>query len=333
MIRNITLVLSCDKEYIIPAYVTLYSLLCNYKGSENIETYVLTRDKNNLEEYFELFNELETKFSFLHLSFISVGRCFNKVKISAVINNSIATMYRLLIPNLVKADKCIYLDTDLVVEGDISALYNIDLGEFCIAGVKDYCLSNNKGHAKVLGIPTIKNYINAGVLVFNNERINKLGLNNVITQYGETESFPYHDQDIINKALFGEIKIISLCYNVISVIINRKNRDVIRTYGKEDVYQAESLPVIYHYAGSRKPWVFKHMYGANRWWKYIDKQDEEVLKTYIIPFLQSYSISPFDEVKERIESMIKSVGLYPVFKKIEIIIGSASHQICCMFRH
>ena len=50
---------------------------------------------------------------------------------------TLTIFFRLFIPEMFKEyDKCIYLDSDIVVPGDISKLYNVDL-EF----LKKYCIS------------------------------------------------------------------------------------------------------------------------------------------------------------------------------------------------
>ena len=54
-------------------------------------------------------------------------------------------------------DKVLYLDTDIMAYGNIAELYNIDISEYEIAGVRDY-------YGKFFFYP---NYLNSGVLLMN----------------------------------------------------------------------------------------------------------------------------------------------------------------------
>lgn len=72
---------------------------------------------------------------------------------SVAINNShisTATLYRLMIPSIAKhylgnaIDSCIYLDSDAIVEGDITELFNVNVEGFCIARVWDPSIASEK---------------------------------------------------------------------------------------------------------------------------------------------------------------------------------------------
>ena len=54
------------------------------------------------------------------------------------------TYYRLLLPALLPdVEKCIYIDGDTIVDGDISKLYAEDLGDNLVAGVKAFAFYRN----------------------------------------------------------------------------------------------------------------------------------------------------------------------------------------------
>ena len=129
---------SSDNNYAVPTFIALFSLSKNYKGNHNIKVFILTSGDFH-EEYTALFQNLTKDFEFLDVSFINMKDSYSSV----VINNThitTATMYRLLIPSVcmqMGISKCIYLDSDIIVEGDISELFNIDIGDFCIGGVSN----------------------------------------------------------------------------------------------------------------------------------------------------------------------------------------------------
>ena len=82
---------------------------------------------------------------------------------------TVGTLFRLLITRIIKLDKVIYLDTDLVVNADITELWNIDTGHNYIAGYHDkmmYESLQERVIAKLNGGDS-RNEINAGVMLMN----------------------------------------------------------------------------------------------------------------------------------------------------------------------
>ena len=76
------------------------------------------------------------------------------------------TLLRLLADLVDLPDKVLYLDTDIMLNRDISLLYDIDISEYEYAAARDH-------YGKYLVHP---NYINAGVLLFNMELCRRTGI-------------------------------------------------------------------------------------------------------------------------------------------------------------
>ena len=73
------------------------------------------------------------------------------------------TYFRLFLPELYpQYDKMLYLDSDIVVLGDISQLYNTEIGTNLVAAAPDDIIQYNKVFQdyveRVVGIATYKNY-------------------------------------------------------------------------------------------------------------------------------------------------------------------------------
>lgn len=114
------------------------------------------------------------------------------------------SLYRLLLPTLVSVDKVIYLDCDILVNMDISELWDIDLNGCYLAAVRDQ---------GIMGIPDVvasyglnpETYFNSGVIVFelNNIRQN---LNWYVEVVNFLRNFPgttMPDQDTLNYVFGG----------------------------------------------------------------------------------------------------------------------------------
>ena len=78
--------------------------------------------------------------------------------------------------------KMLYLDVDIIVNTDLSELYDVNLEGNYYGGVRHptYYLGNWGGHCKLLDIPDLHSYINAGVLLINLEKIREDNLEPIL---------------------------------------------------------------------------------------------------------------------------------------------------------
>ena len=122
---------------------------------------------------------------------------------------SVASMYRFLIPQLLEIDKCIYLDSDIVVNMDIAELWRIELGEK-IFGVVPEAYNGVRTEMALLlvgdGYVKKEDYFNAGVLLMNLKLLrDKAEFINVgIKFYNEHPQYGNFDQDILNYLFAAE---------------------------------------------------------------------------------------------------------------------------------
>ena len=101
------------------------------------------------------------------------------------------TLLRLLadlIPNM--PDKMLYLDIDMMAGDDIAKLYNIDVSDYEYAAVKEKYGSVFLWH----------DYINAGMLLFNMEKVRETGLLEKARHLIKTKKFLFADQTALYKA-------------------------------------------------------------------------------------------------------------------------------------
>jgi len=112
-------------------------------------------------------------------------------------------LLRLLADKLdVIPDKVLYLDADVVANGDISELYQMDVEEYEIAGVRDY-------YGKIFFYPR---YLNSGVLLMNMKRIRETGMLSKALRLCNSKRVFLPDQTAINKYARRK-KIISSKFN------------------------------------------------------------------------------------------------------------------------
>lgn len=251
--------LSSDDNYAKYAGVVIASILYNNKN-ENLNFYIL--DGGITDENKEKINNLKI-IAPCNISFVKIDDSlfedYKKIETHKYL--SIATFYRLklssLLPNI---DKILYLDCDVIVNSNIKELYNTDITQYYAAGVKD--IACNTHHRK----PILKNnsiYVNAGMLLFNLEKIRNDKIEDKYYEYtlNNFDEIFIGDQQIINVVLQGHIKQLDDEWNLQSS--NFINRSI---YSRN--------PKLIHYIGKQKPWIFASLnYYKDLYFKYLQMTD------------------------------------------------------------
>ncbi len=179
---------------------------------------------------------------------------------------TVESYYRLLVPDILPQwNKVIYLDYDIVCLSDIAALLLTDLGMNEIAGVITVENENRAVYTmEHLGIPS-ENYINAGVLIFNNAVLRQRSFLKECYQFlKEKKYLKWHDQDLLNTLCFGKIYFLDSKWNTTVLrIIKEKGYSSEREIKKKDINC-----YIIHYA-SIKPWKTEMTEVSLPFWQYV----------------------------------------------------------------
>lgn len=264
----IPVIFGLDQSYLFQAFVVMHSVLKN--SGREFHFFLLTKD--DIEESVEqMKKKLKEKYHNFSLSIKKIeSRMFSEAK---VFNHHLAqaAYYRLLIPKLVSEyDKCIYLDCDVLVNGDLGELFDIDITDYYLAGVRDCHLISAETvttmHQKQLGIPSMKGYINSGVLLMNVLKLRNDNLVEAFLRQSEKENF-YEDQDVLNYCCYGNIKILPLKYNLFHFYFGHTIKYLFDLpYLESDFMFDWSSPFILHMGGKCKPWLNPEYKGADVWW-------------------------------------------------------------------
>lgn len=169
---------------------------------ETLNVYILTADVTNLNEEYKPIPQSDADFlqdylqkynpqNQVHL--ITLGQDFNdwvsnsKNKISVYTPFAFLRLFADKIEEL--PNKIIYLDTDMMINGDIKELFDIDISNYEIGVVKDY-----------LGRIFIRpSYFNSGMLLMNMEKIRETNLFEKVKQMCVTKKMAFPDQDALNR--------------------------------------------------------------------------------------------------------------------------------------
>lgn len=130
---------------------------------------------------------------------------------------TIETYFRYFLPSIILDwDRVLYLDSDVLVSGNLSECWETDLSDVYMAGVSEIDITQHYADYKQqIGFEVDALYVNAGVLLMNlaamrRDHITELLLSETIRLKDQIQ---FQDQDVINIALKGRIAELSIKYN------------------------------------------------------------------------------------------------------------------------
>jgi lipopolysaccharide biosynthesis glycosyltransferase len=170
---------------------------------------------------------------------------FDGWKIDGGSNLSVATYFRLLIPQAVPEARVIYLDCDLIVTCGLSDLYNHDLQGKWLGGCQD---PNGKATSR-LNLPDEEPYLNGGVLLIDVEAFREnLPLDFVRKSYHEhLPQITWHDQCLLNRMCQGKKAVLPSSWNLQMHLLSRE--------AVEEQVPAQEGSAVIHFSGPAKPWM------------------------------------------------------------------------------
>lgn len=185
-----------------------------------------------------------------------------------------ATYYRLFLTSILPADvrKVIYLDCDLIVNGDISEFWNTDISDVSLGCVEDMW-SQMPGNYVRLHYDRKYSYFNAGVLLINLERLRSAGFEARAVRYlkEHADELVFYDQDLLNALLHDDKRFVALRWNVQDGFLRRRRTGRMSDEGVAALEHELLTPVIIHYTGSKKPWQYKSQHPwKHLYFRYLD---------------------------------------------------------------
>ncbi len=192
-------ILLCGNEGVFDGALTELISITN-KTKEPIHCFIFTMDATRIKSTYTPITDEQIKILNKVVKEKNIENIVEKIDVTDIYNkefngskneNAYCTPYTLLrlfadmIPQI--PDKILYLDIDIMAAGDISELYRINIDNYEYAAVKEK-----------YGCWFIRpDYINAGVLLLNIDKIRKTGLLEKARQLIKTKKMIFADQDAI----------------------------------------------------------------------------------------------------------------------------------------
>lgn len=166
---------------------------------------------------------------------------------------SAAAYLRLLMPDLLPGtlSKFLYLDCDLVVDGDIGGLLETSVEGHCLAACVDAVVEAVRAGSGESG--DAGRYLNTGVMLINLESWRAQDLHHRILDHARDAdgSLPLADQDALNAVVDpGRVHLLPPHWNF--TVFSRLRRDLLAAL--EHSQAGVERPAIVHFTGAIKPW-------------------------------------------------------------------------------
>ena len=278
--QTVQIFYACDDNFVKYTIVSLHSMQQNASKDFKYHVHILhTEISDEMKR-----RVLELQNDNFEISFDDVTEYLSSISDKLPIRDyySKTTYYRLFIAEMFpEYDKAIYIDSDTVVQGDISELYKINIDDAYVGACHEQAMLQEDVYGtyveKVVGVPRY-NFFNAGILVINCDRFRIRFVLDKFIEYLHMYNFVVtQDEDYLNL----------ICKDHVYWLDQRWNTEI---FG-ELQYPIEQAKII-HYIMTNKPWHYSDCPYADIFWSYA--QNTSVYEM-ILDELNAYT----DEERER----------------------------------
>lgn len=245
--NTISVAMCFDDGYVLPSKIALYSLFKN-NPHYKIDVYIIhaglsDESRHELNRLTGVFKN--KKIIFKEIDDRQIRERFTKTLVLDYI--SIATYYRYVIADVLPdVGKVLYIDGDILFNGDIMPIWQTPLAQYLYATVQDnWMMTKQREHLRDIGFGDGDTYFIAGLLLMNLALIRKEGITERLFDLTAGDEYKgklkFQDQDALNIVCRGKIKKLPIKYHYFSYDFyqDRHNFDGV---------------ISAHYAGAVKPW-------------------------------------------------------------------------------
>lgn len=303
-----------DEKYTVPTAVTVSSLICNMDNDSFYDIYIITYNVSDFSK--EMFMKFENKH--VSINFFEINE--NKFKNLKVYSHVPTTaLLKFQIPDIFKEfEKILYIDGDIIVQKDLSELYNTALDNNYTAAVIDMVGEYSKNLQDIVGVD---NYFNSGVMLLN---LKQLRMDNIFEKLIDAKiNHPYWtsmDQDPLNFVFNKKVLLLEPKYNATIAAFDEFKYDIatVNKFYNTNYKCMEEL---------QADTVINHLAGCSRTrpWEYIDGTFSEQWTYY-------YLQSPFKhiELKRKVYNALLYPKLRPFLKNLFSVTNGKGCKILCI---
>lgn len=286
-----------DENYAMPTCVSIISLMHNNVSNEEYKVHILINGVSNesLEKMRQLGNE------YIDCEIINVCneeyRTLADTCLSKGIHVSETALFKFDVANILSdIDEVLYLDSDIIINKDLSELFTTDISEYYLAAVDDmgdeFTERGESTLAKRIGIVDRK-YFNSGVMYLNLKKMRQDNLAEKLLRYRMEALNYFMDQDALNAVMGENRRELPYCFNYRMPIFDELEFDEVndRFFSNKYKDMEECLfdQSIIHMTNKRKPWQYDTLWSTKI-------------------FLSYYEVSPYQGIPLELKSYVKELN-------------------------
>ena len=297
-----------DNNYVMPTCVSIISLVknkptnityCVHVISDNVseKNKNIILSLNSIDCEIDIVNADDGFYRNMDNEFYKIlndGKTFVNYITAAVI-------LKFNIPNFFKnVDTVLYLDSDMIINADISELFKLDISQYYLAAALSSRLSKTPIYSSNKDVPPLfmDKYFNSGVMLLNLKKLRLENITEKLINYNSKTLNAFVDQDALNAVFLGKILYISRIYNFSTKPIIFDGFQKLNKINYSNKYTDEQDCIkdqkIFHFIGKYKPWKY-----------YMPWITDIFLKYYYISPYKSESLNLLSPIPEILEESNK----------------------------
>lgn len=265
---------ACDENFVKYTVVSLHSMMTNASPDKQYIVYILYTDITEATQA----SVLAMANEYFEIRFIDMTDYLKSISDKLPLRDyySKTTYYRLFIAEMfTEYTKAVYIDSDTIVQGDISEFFNTDIKDAYVGACHEQVMIQMDVFGnyveKVIGVSRY-NFFNAGILLINCEQFRLHFVLDKFIDYLHYYNFVVtQDEDYLNL----------ICKDHVYWIDQRWNTEVFC----DIAYPIEQANVL-HYIMTSKPWHYEDCKHADIFWCYAK---ETCVYQEILDVLHAYS--------------------------------------------
>lgn len=250
---TINIVFITNNEYVYPTVVAINSVVRNALNPSDLRIFVLgdRLSASNIKLLKHICGAQLTIIPSEHL--IAKYSSINTER-----HVSPSALLKFFIPQIFgDLDRILYLDGDIVVQGDLTELYDTDIKDVYGAVIKDTLCALDRKYMDEVQIHNDL-YFNSGVMLLNLAKMRSDNITEKMLDYRLGVKQHFMDQDAFNAVIGHNVKYVSYKYNFLNYYLTVMSPDELAAFFGEDLPQNPidlyRSCTILHLGGREKPW-------------------------------------------------------------------------------
>ena len=294
--HHINLVYITNENYAMPTGISMLSLLENKAESTEVIFHIIA--SNVSDEHKSRWHMIVGDKAKLQV--IDVNEDFyiklNEKNLSKTEYVTPTALFKFEIPTIFNnVDKALYMDCDLIVNKDLTSLWETDISDVYAAVINDMGDTKIKSGesllAKRIGMNN-NDYFNSGVMLLNLKKMRSENVSDRLLEYRRDGINYFMDQDALNIVFESSKKILPYIYNFRTPIFEIMEFNEINEHFFGNKYKSlkDCLAdqYIFHMTDALKPWIY--------WIPWFSEI-----------FLKYYEMSPYREERLELKSPLPKI--------------------------